>query len=260
MILLPNEFYNASNNEKIFTYQFLANIGCPVFQSVLFDENEELTEEKIIKTREILNSDYCTIRYQYLKPSITPIRGGNKIFINLEELQKKQVVGTQMWLLQPIDRTKNLYGINMYVNKSMNIFAIECVGKGFDVSDINRGDITPQEVIMFNYPIDMGWQNEWWKYIKMTIINKTQFEKDKIVRLNKLQKLGITSSLDIFDTDFKPLDYNLIDTLINYVKIIDENWCNSMEYTISISMNDNSKLVFFYIQTPKGKTKILRRT
>ena len=37
-------------------------------------------------------------------------------------------------------------------------------------------------------------------------------------------------------------------------------WDKSDEYTISISMNNNGKLVFWDIQTPVGKSKILRRT
>ena len=165
MIVLPNKNYNAANNEKISTYQFLANVGCPVFDSVLFEENEKLTKEKIVQLKETLKSEYCTIRYQYIKPCTNPIRGGNKSLIDLEKLEERKVDGTRMWLLQPIDRTKNIYGINMCVNKPLNSFVIESVGKGFDVSDINRGDITPHEVISFNYPIEMGWQNEWWKYI-----------------------------------------------------------------------------------------------
>lgn len=96
MIILPNKEYDNLNNEKISTYQFLANVGCPVFDSVLFDENEPITKEKLEKLKEILKSEYCTIRYQYVRPSINPIRGGNKSKIDFEELQSKQIDGTQM--------------------------------------------------------------------------------------------------------------------------------------------------------------------
>ena len=41
---------------------------------------------------------------------------------------------------------------------------------------------------------------------------------------------------------------------------VDENWDKSYKYTVSISMNSNGKLVFWDIQTPVGKSKILRRT
>ena len=61
MIVLPNKNYNAANNEKISTYQFLANVGCPVFDSVLFEENEKLTKEKIVQLKETLKSEYCSL-------------------------------------------------------------------------------------------------------------------------------------------------------------------------------------------------------
>lgn len=260
MIVLPNKNYNAANNEKISTYQFLANVGCPVFDSVLFEENEKLTKEKIVQLKETLKSEYCTIRYQYIKPCTNPIRGGNKSLIDLEKLEERKVDGTRMWLLQPIDRTKNIYGINMCANKPLNSFVIESVGKGFDVSDINRGDITPHEVISFNYPIEMGWQNEWWKYIKLDFVSREQFENDKLIRINKLKKFGLEPQMEIFDKEYKPLDYSLVNNLIYYVNLIDEFWDKSDEYTISISMNNNGKLVFWDIQTPVGKSKILRRT
>lgn len=260
MIILPNKEYSNTNNEKIITYQFLSSVGCPVFNSVLFDENEKITKEKLIQLKEVLQFEYCTIRYQYIKPSINPIRGGNKSKIDLDELKSKQVDGTQMWLLQPIDRTKNIYGINMYVNKKFESLIIESVGRGFDVSDLNRGDISPQESIYFNYPIEYGWQNEWWKYIKLNFVNQEQFNEDKLIRLNKLRKFGLNPSEDIFDKQFISMDYSLIEKLLNYIKAIDENWDKSDEYTVSISMNSDGKLVFWDIQTPVGKSKILRRS
>lgn len=259
MIILPSKEYNNPNNEKITTYQFLSNVGCPVFDSVLFDENESITKEKLIILKEVLQSEYCTIRYQYVKPSLNPIRGGNKSKIDLDELKSKQVDGTQIWLLQPIDKTKNMYGINMYVNKKMESLIIESVGKGFDVSDLNRGDISPQESIYLNYPIEYGWQKEWWKYIKLNFVNQQQFEQDKLIRMTKLKKFGLNPNNDIFDERFVPLDYSLIEKLLNHINSINDNWEKSNEYTVSISMNADGKLVFWDIQTPLGKSKILRR-
>lgn len=260
MIILPNNEYNNPNNEKISTYQFLANVGCPVFDSVLFEENEQISKEKLIKLKEILQSEYCTIRYQYIKPCINPIKGGNKSKIDLDELKSKQIDGTQMWLLQPIDRTKNIYGINIYVNKRNEFLVIECVGRGFDVSDLNRGDISPQESISFSYPIEFGWQNEWWKYITLNFVNQNQFNNDKLIRLKKLRNFGLNPSKNIFDSEFVPMDYSLIEKLIYYIQSIDKNWSKSDEYIVSISMNIDGNLVFWDIQTPEGKSKILRRS
>lgn len=257
MIILPNSSYKNPKNEKITTYQFLASVNCPVFDSVLFEEKEEITNSKIEQVKDILKSDYCTIRYQYTKPSTNPVRGGNRVKLSLEELNKKIVDGTQMWLLQPIDRTQNIYGVNLYVKRDAKLFIMECVGRGFDVSDINRGDISPHESITFEYPIRDGWQNEWWKFVKVEIVNQFEFKNDKLVRLKKLDKMGVQATEEIFDHKFIPLDCALIEKLMQYTKSIDGGWKGSDEYIVSASMNNNGKFVFWDIQTPTGKKKIL---
>lgn len=260
MIILPNNFYKNPKNEKITTYQFLASVNCPVFDSVLFEEREEITDSKIDQIKNILKSDYCTIRYQYTRPSTNPVRGGNRIKLSLDELNKKIVDGTQMWLLQPIDRTQNIYGINLYVKRDAKLFIMECVGRGFDVSDINRGDISPQESIEFEYPVRKGWQNEWWKFIKVEIVNQFEFENEKLIRLKKLDKMGIHATEEIFDHKFIPLDCALIEKLMQYTQSIDKHWKASDEYIVSASMNKNGKFVFWDIQTPMGKKNILNNT
>lgn len=257
MIVLPNKYYQNCKNEKIKTYQFLASVNCPVFNSVLFEDGEEITNSKIEQIKNILKSDCCTVRYQYTKPTINPVRGGNRVILSLEELNKKIVDGTQMWLLQPIDRTQNIYGINLYVKRDTRLFIIECVGKGFDVSDINRGDITPHESIEFEFPIRYGWQNEWWKFIKLEIVNQFRFDNDKLIRLKNLDKMGICASEEIFDHKFIPLDCVLIEKLMQYTMSVDQKWDNSDEYVISASMNNDGNFVFWDIQTPNGKKKIL---
>lgn len=259
MIILPNKEYNNESNEKINTYQFLAQVGCPVFNSILFDTNEKLDIEKLKQIREVLKSDYCTVRYQYIKPTINPIKGGNKSLISLDALEAKKVDGTMLWLLEPIDRTKNVYGINVYVNRKYEFIEIEVVGRGFDVSDLNRGNISPQETITSNYPIEYGWNNEWWKYLKFTYTSDSKFQDDKKLRIQKLNGFGLKVDETIFDLNFKPLSFEKLEKILECIEAIDQNWDKSDEYTVSISVNDNNKLVFWDIQTPKGKLKILRR-
>lgn len=259
MIILPDRKYQNLLNEKIGTYQFLAKVGCPVFDSVLLDENENITIGKIDTIKHVLMSDYCTVRYQYLKPCPNPVKGGNKIAITISNLINKMVDGTQMWLLQPIDRTKNIYGINVRINRTNKILAIECVGKGFDVSDLNRGNISPQESIVFNYPVEFGWQNEWWKYARISFISSSQFQFDKLRRLRKLRGFGLNPSLEIFDEEYKTLPFDVLEKLLGYIQAIDEEWIFSEEYVVSISMNIDGNLVFWDIQTPVGKMKILTK-
>ena len=257
MIILPNKEYKNNKNEKITTYQFLASVNCPVFDSVLFEEKEKISNSKIEQIKDVLKSDYCTVRYQYTKPTINPVRGGNRIKLELDELNKKFVDGTQMWLLQPIDRTKNIFGVNLYVKRKENLFIMECVGKGFDVSDLNRGDISPQERLTFEYPMREGWQKEWWKFMKLEIVNQFAFNNDKLIRLNKLNKMGVQATEEIFDHKYIPMDCALIEKLIHHCRSIDDKWKISDEYVVSASLNEKGKLVFWDIQTPQGKKSIL---
>ena len=258
MIILPNENYKNENNEKITTYQFLNSVGCPVFDSILLDENETLTVDKLKQIREVLQSEYCTVRYQYVKPTNSPIKGGNKTLIDLETLNAKTVPNTMMWLLEAIDRTKNKYGINMYVDRIKNLFQMEVVGQGFDVSDINRGNITPQEIITAEYPFYDSWYNEWWKYMNFRFKEQEEYENDKIIRLEKLQNFGLIVDETIFNAQFKYLPYEKIEKLLHLIKNIDNAWDKSDEYVVSASVNDDNSLVFWDIQTPKNKERILR--
>lgn len=258
MIILPNAEYNNEKNEKITTYQFLASVGCPVFESILLDENEELTIEKLKQIKEILKSEYCTVRYQYTKPTNNPIKGGNKTQLDLETLKSKIVPNTMMWLLEAIDRTKNKYGINMYVNRPKSTFQMEIVGQGFDVSDLNRGNITPQEIICSDYPIRESWNNEWWKYMSFKFKSQSEYEKDKLIRLNKLRAFGLNVNDTIFKEHYKYLPYEKVEELLYLIKNIDSFWDKSDEYVVSASINEDNFLVFWDVQTPKNKERILR--
>ena len=91
------------------------------------------------------------------------------------------------------------------------------------------------------------------------MVNQEKFNNDKIIILNKLRNFGLTVDENIFDNKFNPLDCSLIEKLINYVNMIDSSWNKSNEYIVSVSMNYDGRLVFWDIQTPKGKTNILRR-
>ena len=78
--------------------------------------------------------------------------------------------------------------------------------------------------------------------------------------MNKLKSFGLILNDKIFDNEFQPLPYHLVESLIEYIQIIDDNWDKSDEYIVSISMNIDGKLVFWDIQTPNGKMRILKNS
>ena len=114
---LPSNSYKFDKYEKINTYQILWSIGCPVLKSVLIERNDILTTSVIDEISKYLASEYCTIRYQYTKPNSKPVRGGNKVVLLYDILIDNLVPDTMFWLLEPVNRQTNIFGINLLFNR-----------------------------------------------------------------------------------------------------------------------------------------------
>jgi hypothetical protein len=257
MILLPvNELGAFREYPKIHTYLTLSHIGCPVFRSILI-ENNQLSSRDIVDMVRHLGSEYCTFRYQYTKPNSHPVRGGNKILLRYDVLMEKMVPDTLLWLLEPIDRLKNNYGINIHCNRHKKTITMECVGRGFDVSDINRGDVTPHQLISFDMPIEYGWYNEWWKFAKFQFPSENDFNTSKVARLKKLDKLGLNANSDIFSNTYNPMPMSQVERLMAYSELVISALTYENEFIISCSIDENDKFVFWDIQIPSEKMRIL---
>jgi len=259
MILLPSINIDLSMYQKINTYIKLFGIGCPVLKSVLLEEYDSITTQKIEEIRSYLKSAYCTLRYQYVKPSLKPIMGGNKIRLTIEDISCKIAEDALLWLIEPIDRLKNQYGINILFNRNTSTLCLECVGKGFDISDLNRGNMNPHQIISFTLPIEYGWNNEWWKYAKFEFISKPEFEASKFIRLKKLEMLGFDADESIFSDIYYPLSLSQVEIIMEYSQKIYTSFTNESEFVVSCSIDENWKYVFWDIQTPKGKREIYAR-
>lgn len=252
MLFLPEQAQTIRFGlEKIDTYLALAKMGCPVFKSAVIMPDDEITLDVIDSIYEYFETDLVTIRYQYLRPCNTPIQGGNRYRLSQQTLASLQSRDTILWILEPIDRLKNDYGINLYFNG--NVCSIEMVGKGFDVSDLNRGHTSPHEVITTELPVRKGVYNEWWKFLKFSF-NEDEYKHGQNRRLEKLANMGYTVSHNIFSTKYQPLPYGMLEELLSYVSIIYAN-VRDKNYCVSCSFSDGH-YVFWDIQTPSGKKKI----
>jgi hypothetical protein len=257
MLFLPSDKVDFREHQKLHTYLMLARMGCPVFKSVII-ENNFLLPSDIDDIALYLKSDFCTVRYQYIHPNSHPVRGGNKIRLQYDTLIDRLIPDAFLWLLEPIDRLKNNYGVNMYFCRSKETLIIECVGKGFDVSDLNRGDVSPHQIISFQLPIEYGWYNEWWKYANFQFVSNHDYEISKILRLKKLANLGFNVDENIFNKQYKPLTVSLVEILMKYSELVYCSLTHENDFVVSCSIDDKNKIVFWDIQTPIGKAKILR--
>ncbi len=250
MIFLPNDDKHLMFQlEKLDTYIILNKIGCPVFKSVVIKSDEEINLDDIEQLKQYFKTDEATVRYQYIKPCKNPIQGGNRYKLELENLRKLQNEETYLWILEPINRLKNDYGINLFFRN--NSCKIEMVGKGFDVSDLNRGQIAPHQKISTELPLRMGLYNEWWKFLKIDFCSLEQYKLSTKIRVDKLSKMGYAIDYNIFNNKYFPLPYEKLEELLKYITILYAS-IKSDDYTVSCSISNN-KFLFWDIQTPKGK-------
>ncbi len=250
MLFLPKQSTLLKRGlEKLDTYILLSNIGCPVFKSAVIGSEERIDNDLIWQLKKYFKTEEVTVRFQYIRPSRNPIQGGNRYKLIRENLTSLQNNDTLLWLLEPIDRLKNDYGINMYFRDTH--CNIEVVGKGFDVSDLNRGHISPHQMIITELPIRMGHLNEWWKFLKYSFCKHSDYEISKIRRKQKLQTMGYNVTDDIFNNDYHPLPYDKVEEMITYIQKI-YDYVNEKDFCVSSTIINNHFL-FWDIQTPKGK-------
>lgn len=238
--------------EKIDTYLTLSKLGCPVFKSAVIAPDEKITSDMTAQLYNYFNTTEVTVRYQYIRPNSAPVQGGNRYPLTQEALAPLQCSDTLLWILEPINRLKNEYGINLHFHDEHCI--IEIVGKGFDVSDLNRGQISPHQSIITELPIRQGVYHEWWKFLRYSFPNKEKYEFSKHQRIQKLSNMGYSVSDDIFNVDYKPLPFELLEELLTYVSMIHHS-LKTDDYCVSCSVSDNH-FIFWDIQTPNGKKHI----
>lgn len=244
---------------KIYTYLVLHKVGCPVLKSVLIKTNKDCYGKKLQEIKEHLNSDKCTVRYQYIAPCMNPRMGGERVQITQCLFKEKSADGAFLWLLEPVDRISNLYGINIWFHKLHGRICLEIVGRGFDVSDINRGIISPHEQITLDFPRRKGYYNEWWKFASFSFVSEEQFGLDKQIRLMRLYNLGYKNiSNNIFDKVYKPIPLCLLDSLLKYIDIIGSSeQIKEESFVVSCTVDHKNSIIFWDIQITKEKMFIL---
>jgi len=228
-------------------------MGLPVLNSVILNQSDNL-DNSIKEIKGYIKSDYCIVRFVYLKPNSCPRSGGFIIPITYEAIKNLFDKDCDLWLLTPIKRHLNRYGINVFFDKRNDIIKIELVGRGFDTSDINRGLIIPHQLITLRYPIEKGYYNEWWKYISISICSNDIYSEGKEIRKKRLLNMDIKYDESNFDSKYIPLSYEMVEKLIQYMEIIDEHISDD-SYVVSCSIDQNNKFVFWDIQTYSGKRK-----
>lgn len=256
LILLPDsQVILGEHLYKVQTYLKLAELGCPVLPSALLMDKRALEETSLQVLREHVGGSYCSLRYQYKIPSPKPLRGGNKALIQKDELEKHWKEELILWPVEHVDRVKNRYGINILYRPSNQKIVYEIVGQGFDGTDINKGDISPHQVIQINLPEGRGAYGNIWYQANNSIVSNEDYEKSTQLRREKLLKLGLTSGEILIPEKFTPLPLSQLERLDHYAQKVFSHFNYEQEINISATILEDGRIVFWDFQTPDNKSK-----
>lgn len=253
MLFLPEQAESVRPGlEKIDTYLTLSRLGCPVLKSALI-QSTELVDNKIISVlRRYFKTEEVTVRYQYVHPTPKPVQGGNRYPLHVDAIAPLQSGDWHLWIMEPVNRLKNQYGINLSFRPGQ--CRIEIVGQGFDVADLNRGQVSPHQTIITEQPVRMGAYNEWWKFLNYWFTTQEDYMQSVDKRKEKLSQMDYTVTEEIFLPQYRPLPMEQLEKLLEYVSRIG-SYVDRQDFCVSCSIIDNH-FVFWDIQTPEGKKQI----
>ena len=261
MYLLPGDYYREPARgcgEKVRTYLSLAKIGLPVLKSVIISNAEVkgLKETDCVRIKRQLEGKRTMLRYIYDQPCHKVKNGGKILDITREALMKEVEPGADFWLLEASRREDNRYCCNICVNKRQQNVHLEIVGKGFDISDINKGEICPHEVIDIPFPVYYGAYGDWWKWARFYFCTQQEYENSVFIRKERLGRLG-TESGAMFYKSFKPVGTEFVERIFGIIQRIEvhEVWKRKEFYNVSCSFELGGRVICWDIQTPEGKTE-----
>lgn len=259
MYILPDKNiykkYIKGCSEKVRSYCILCLMNLPVLKSVIVTYDELNTfDEKEVAIKNYFHSSECMIRYLY-KKSCNLIKNGGKLIpiakdFFLNELEQN----ADFWVLEPSKREENIYCCNICLNRELENIHIEILGKGFDISDINKGKLCPHQIIDMPFPIQYGAYGEWWKWAHFHFCTQREYEQSILVRKNRLKEFGTKQEVE-FEVEYKSIHLQFLKILFFYIEKIEESNIYRSEsfYNLSCSWGKDGRIIFWDIQTPKGK-------
>lgn len=256
MKMLPEENIKLNRGcaEKISSYLILADCRLPILKSalVLREDFDGWTEEDSEKIKKHLCSEWTMLRYIYRIGCHKVKNGGSIIPIRKSCIEREMPDHADVWLLEPVKRTDNQFCFNISMNLDEENIRLEILGKGFDISDLNKGIISAQEVIEMPFPLEEGAFGEWWKWAKVSICTQKEYQDSLLIRKKRLETFGERA---VFLESFTPITIDVLEKIRHYVRLI-EPWIFNSGFrfvNISCSLLTTGRFIFWDIQTPEGK-------
>lgn len=274
-IIQLNDFWKAKS------IAYLDKFGLPTLSAIAITTWNDKIKENLLNYCKNKNWSSVVIRTDKAKETGEKIpRGGYLTNLdNLEnEIKKNLENGRIAIVLEPRDRYKNLYGINiLYDNNAPENLYFEIVGPGFEVGNLNRGDIKPherfilkktgEEIKIQNHEIIPQSEYENSVEIRFAQIGKSISEK-KLAN-SEFIKIGrdflLKNEYSILEDNRRnyqniPLEY--VKKIKNYVATLSyklsKNSLDLDQFVLSATVFDSGELVFWDIVWPEHKYEGLK--
>lgn len=134
---------------KLRSYLELKAAGLPVLQGIIVTNASPAASEAVAAFAKGLGVRQLLLRHDR-KPERPPYpRGGFLFPVDAFESTAAPFFAEErvLFLLEPLSPFDNGHNVNVLVQDERRV-VLEAVGPGFDASDLNRGDITPHEVLI----------------------------------------------------------------------------------------------------------------
>ncbi|MCJ7633142.1 hypothetical protein MUP77_12220 [Candidatus Bathyarchaeota archaeon] len=272
---------------------YLKKLGLPVLDGIIATRWNDEVHSAIINFCRHNGWDALLLRHDK-KPERPPYPMGGYL-VPLEEIQKEASkyfeIGRILFLLEPCSSFDNSYNINALFENDHGLL-LEIVGPGFDAGDLQRGYMTPHEMIqidrtMLKTGIPAS-QSTFEQIIKRTILaNQRSYENSVRQRYLKIAKrlkdLGKTSFgeqetreddlitmakkylqdngypvLSLNETNYTPIPidyfYEICSHIYNLPERLQHYVNHGLPFVVSSSyVKKGTKLVFWDIVWPKLK-------
>lgn len=280
---------NLKGYHKALSIIYLRMMGYPTLKGVIVTAWDKEAMEITTAFCKENHFEKLLIRIDKIRETGSAPRGGYLVdYQNLEkEVTNYLEEGRIVILLEPMSPYNDLYSINALFAKDREDIVLEIVGPGFDASDLNRGDISPHQILSVSKAISEIPSNlgrilkqlhivspEAYKqsveqrlvkigmtYARLNVVNVSGWSEKRIAQLGEkcLQESGQTLLLENREV-YKPISAKYLKILLPYVIELPEKLQKlgvEVEPTMVLSMsilNENGgRLNFWDIVWPSLK-------
>jgi hypothetical protein len=200
-------------NKTISIFRLLS-LGLPTLEGLVILRWNDRVPKEISDSFEGKRIPEVLVRTDKVREAGRYMRGGYLVPLDQVEAEVRRVlgIGRIIVLLEPRSKYDNLYGINVLIDFTADQACVEIVGPGFDVSDLNRGDISPHERLWLS--IDEEQIKP--RIRKRSLVSHEQYRASVQHRLAKIghdaMRLGWTTSVPTSNTEWVELGKKFIKT------------------------------------------------